>query len=156
MSPEVSGRRSVVTIRVCLVILSEDYHFLLPVCFLLAIQLCSDASQKRVFSQIANSNCSSLFFGNFLFLFISHSRIWFIFVWWSLSVVEFVAAGPPPSPSFPVPDVTPEDRSVCVPAVCGVTTKASSQSRPPCAGITSSSLWAQLHFKQYFYNSCSL
>lgn len=28
-------------------ILSEDYHFLLPVCFLLAIQLCPDADQKE-------------------------------------------------------------------------------------------------------------
>lgn len=40
-------KRSAVMIPVCLVIVSEDYHFLLPVCTLLAIQLCSDAKWEE-------------------------------------------------------------------------------------------------------------
>lgn len=93
-------------------ILSEDYHFLLPVCFLLAIQLCSDASQKK-FSQIANANYRPVFGPICFFLSVSHSNI-SSHCGLSLYFGLFL--------TLPLPDVNPEDSLVCVPAVSGDTT----------------------------------
>lgn len=92
----------------------------------------------RVFSQIANSNYSPVFWTISFLLSISQSHIWFIFVFWSLSVVEFVSL--PPSQTSPLRTVQPMCQ-LRVATQQRILRRRHLISRKE--GITSSSLWAK-------------